>query len=181
MRDSELIANEAAQGEALARHFSHDLHQPARPLDGGSSTVLRIQSSDGHGRESAEQRQHREPYWAAADILEIDIDPVCADPRISSQAGWCPSATGRRRTVEQTTQSPWGLALSPGGRYLYWAKGPPNDVSVADMINMTDLAASRSKPVPGEARFPRGKNPALTSAAIGATRGHRDSNARQVA
>ncbi len=37
MRDSELIANEAAQGEALARHFSHDLHQPARPLDGGSS------------------------------------------------------------------------------------------------------------------------------------------------
>ncbi|MEP7314412.1 MAG: hypothetical protein ABI859_17635, partial [Pseudomonadota bacterium] len=27
---------------------------------------------------------------------------------------------------------PWGLALSPDGRYLYTANGPSNDVSVVD-------------------------------------------------
>ncbi len=178
---SELIADEAAPGEARASDFSHDLHQPAGPLDGGSSTVLRIHSADGHGCDSAEQRQHRERDWAAADTLEIAIDPICAGPRISSQAGWCPIATGRRLTVAQTTHRPWDLGLSPGGRYQYSAKGPPNDVSVLDMAKMTVLAAFRSTPVPGEARFPRGKNPAMTSAAIGATRGHRDTKARQVA
>lgn len=34
---------------------------------------------------------------------------------------------------------PWGIALSPDGRYLYTANGPSNDVSVVDTASLTTV------------------------------------------
>src|ERR1700740_705486 len=45
---------------------------------GGLTTaVLRDQAADGHAREAVEQRPYGRPH-GAADVLEIDVDPVRA-------------------------------------------------------------------------------------------------------
>ena len=35
---------------------------------------------------------------------------------------------------------PWGMALSPDGKFLYTANGPSNDVSVVDLGANTEIA-----------------------------------------
>ena len=42
-------------------------------------------------------------------------------------------------SVEVGTR-PWGIALTPDGRYLYTANGPSNDVSVVDTESMGVVA-----------------------------------------
>ena len=35
-------------------------------------------------------------------------------------------------TTVEVGERPWGIAITPDGRYLYTANGPSNDVSVID-------------------------------------------------
>jgi YVTN family beta-propeller protein len=35
---------------------------------------------------------------------------------------------------------PWGLAISPDGKYLFVANGPSNDVSVVDLSSAKEIA-----------------------------------------
>jgi YVTN family beta-propeller protein len=35
---------------------------------------------------------------------------------------------------------PWGIALSPDGKYLFSANGPSNDVSVVDLLTNKEIA-----------------------------------------
>ena len=37
-------------------------------------------------------------------------------------------------------ERPWGLGVTPDGRYLYTANGPSNDVSVVDAESMSVVA-----------------------------------------
>jgi len=39
---------------------------------------------------------------------------------------------GRDRSIK-VGQRPWGIILSPDGKYLFSANGPSNDVSVVDL------------------------------------------------
>ncbi|MBL8169555.1 MAG: hypothetical protein JNJ50_15475, partial [Acidobacteria bacterium] len=32
---------------------------------------------------------------------------------------------------------PWGIALSPDGKYLFTANGPSNDISIIDVATLT--------------------------------------------
>ena len=37
-------------------------------------------------------------------------------------------------------ERPWGIGVTPDGRYLYTANGPSNDVSVVDAESMSVVA-----------------------------------------
>jgi YVTN family beta-propeller protein len=39
---------------------------------------------------------------------------------------------------------PWGVGLSPDGRYLYTANGPSNDVSVVDTVELRVIATIKA-------------------------------------
>ena len=39
---------------------------------------------------------------------------------------------------------PWGIVLSPDGRYLYTANGPSNDVSVIDTTELRVIATVKA-------------------------------------
>jgi YVTN family beta-propeller protein len=40
----------------------------------------------------------------------------------------------------QVGERPWGIALSPDGRFLFTANGPSNDVSVVDAVSLRLVA-----------------------------------------
>ena len=39
---------------------------------------------------------------------------------------------------------PWGIAISPDGKYLFSANGPSDDVSVVDLANAKEVARIRA-------------------------------------
>jgi YVTN family beta-propeller protein len=47
------------------------------------------------------------------------------------------TATDKVTGSFEVGQRPWGIALSPDGKFLYSANGPSNDVSVVDLATNT--------------------------------------------
>jgi YVTN family beta-propeller protein len=41
-------------------------------------------------------------------------------------------------------QRPWGITLSPDGKYLFAANGPSDDVSVVDLATEKEIAKIKS-------------------------------------
>jgi YVTN family beta-propeller protein len=45
------------------------------------------------------------------------------------------TATDKVTGSIQAGQRPWGIGLSPDGKYLYTANGPSNDVTIIDVTS----------------------------------------------
>ena len=56
--------------------------------------------------------------------MVVAIDAATNEPVASAEAG----------------TRPWGIGITPDGRFLYTANGPSNDVSVIDTESMTVVA-----------------------------------------
>jgi YVTN family beta-propeller protein len=53
---------------------------------------------------------------------------------------------------------PWGLTISPDGKYLFTANGPSNDVSVVDLAAAKEVARVKAGDSPwGVAIVPKAK------------------------
>ena len=50
------------------------------------------------------------------------------------------TATHEPVTSVEVGDRPWGIGVTPDGRYLYTANGPSHDVSVVDTASMTVVA-----------------------------------------
>jgi YVTN family beta-propeller protein len=48
--------------------------------------------------------------------------------------------TGEVLNTVRVGARPWGIAISPDGRYLYAANGPSDDVSVVDLSTEKEIA-----------------------------------------
>jgi len=54
-------------------------------------------------------------------------------------------------------QRPWGIVVSPDGKYLFSANGPSNDVSVVDLATNKEIARVKAGDSPwGVAIVPTG-------------------------
>lgn len=78
-------------------------------------------------------------------VLSADAETAYVSTGRGQKVFIVDTATDKVTGSVQAGQRPWGIGLSPDGKYLYAANGPSNNVSIIDLTTKNLLQDSQCR------------------------------------